>query len=99
MADPAVANYVHPIVGGQATPVNFTSSGQVKTGKGFLVGIFVASSSSGTIKLWDNTSAATTTIVNTFTANAGTWYPLPFPFSVGLFITITGTVDCSISYT
>lgn len=67
-----------------ATPVvetgsykNLSASGLVRTGAGQLVGIFVASATTATIKVWDNTSAATTVLVNTFTPAAATWYPLP----------------------
>lgn len=83
-------------VGGEYT--NLTADMLVKTGEGHLVGIFVASSTSGTIKVWDNTSAATTVLVNTFNASAATWYPLPFRFKTGLYIDVGGTIDCTVSY-
>lgn len=87
-----------PVSGGRSY-VNLSADTLVKTGDGELLGIFVASSSSGTVKIWDNTSAATTVLVNTFTAIAGTWYPLPFHFINGLYIDITGTIDLTVSYT
>jgi hypothetical protein len=72
---------------------NLTASGLIKTGSGRLKGFFVASTTSGTIKLWDNTSAATTTIINTFTPSAG-FYPLPdIEFSTGCFATLANTID------
>lgn len=77
---------------------NGTGSAAIKSSKGNLVGIFVASSTSCTIKLWDNTSAATTVLVNTFSASAATWYPLPFVFNTGLFLTVGGTCDYTVSY-
>ncbi len=77
---------------------NVTSSVSVKAIDGCLYGIFVASSSSGTIKLWDNTSAATTVLVNTFSAIGATWYPIPVRFSTGLFITVGGTIDCTVVF-
>lgn len=87
-----------PVSGGESY-LNGSTSQLVKTGTGKLLGIFVASSSSGTIKLWDNTSAATTVLVNTFSATAATWYPLPYKFATGLYITVGGTIDYSVSYT
>lgn len=76
---------------------NLTASTLVRTGAGQLLGIFVASASATpTIKVWDNTSAATTVLVNTFTPVAGTFYPMPGSFGTGLFITISGTVDCTV---
>ena len=86
-----------PVMGGTEY-VNISASALVKTGEGVLSGIFVASSSSGTIKLWDNTSAATTVLVNTTSVIGGTWYPLPFRFKTGLYVTIAGTLDCTVSY-
>lgn len=83
-------------VGGEYT--NISSDTLIKTGEGHLVGIFVASSSAGTIKVWDNTSAATTVLVNTFSAAAGTWYPLPFRFKTGLYVDVGGTIDCTVSW-
>jgi len=71
----------------------------VKGEGGDLCGIFVASSSSGTIKLWNNTAGSGAVLVNTFSAVAATWYPLPFNFSAGLYITVGGTIDYSVSFT
>jgi len=78
---------------------NLSASALVKTGTGGLLGIFVASTSGGTIKLWDNTSAAGTVIVNTFSPLAGTFYPLPAQFTTGLYITIGGTADVTLFWT
>jgi len=76
---------------------NISSSTLIRTGKGCLLGIFVASASSTpTIKVWDNTSAATTIIANTFTPTGATYYPIPATFGTGLYVTISGTVDCTV---
>jgi hypothetical protein len=84
--------------GGRST-LNGSTSQSVKASAGRLTGIFVASSTSGTIKLWDNTAASGTVLVNTFSATAATWYPLPFAFGTGLYITVGGTIDYTVSYT
>lgn len=97
MADVQRAPYVSPVVGGSSYS-NLSSSALVKTGEGHLLGVFCASSSSGTLKVWDNTSAATTVLVNTFSLVAGTWYPLPFRFGVGCYATIGGTADVTFSF-
>jgi len=69
----------------------------VRYGAGALLGIFVASASATpTIKLWDNTAASGTVLVNTFTPVAATWYFIPVQFKTGLYITIGGTVDCTL---
>lgn len=87
-----------PVMGGKKT-ANLSASALLGTGEGVITGIFVASASaSPTIKLWDNTSAAGTVLVNTFTPIAGSWYSLPFAFNTGLYITISGTLDCTVAY-
>ena len=43
-----------------ATYTNLSASALIKTGAGVVSGFIVNSHSSGTLKLWDNTSAATT---------------------------------------
>ena len=80
--------------------INISASALVKTGAGIIRGIVVNSHSSGTIKLWDNTSAATTVICNTITLAAGERYiPMySLSFNVGLYITVGGTVDLTFIY-
>lgn len=77
-------------------PTNLTASGLVRTGPAAIIGIFVASSTSGTIKIWDNTSAAGAVVVNTFTAVAGTWYTIPSLNGIGIYVTTGGTIDCTV---
>ena len=75
-------------------PVNKSASGVVATGQCNLLGVFCASSSSGTLKLWDNASAGSgTVVVNTFSLTAGTFYPIPASTADGLYATIGGTAD------
>ncbi len=79
---------------------NISASTLIATGPGRIFGIFVASASNTpTIKIWDNTSAATTTLINTFTPAAAAYYQLPgVEFATGLYVTIGGTVDCTVFY-
>lgn len=81
-----------------ATYTNISASTLIKTGAGVLKGIVVNSHTSGTLKLWDNTSAATTVIFNTITFAAGpSFIKLPaVEFSTGLYATIGGTADITI---
>lgn len=81
-----------------STCSNRTADALIKTGKGNLIGIFVASSTSCTIKLWANTAASGTVLVDTFSASAATWYPLPFYFDVGLYLDVGGTCALTVSY-
>lgn len=80
--------------------INLTTSSLVLTGAGKLSGIWVSSATSTpTIKVWDNTSAATTILLNTFTPVAATMYTFPnIRVATGIFVTIGGTVDCTVFY-
>jgi hypothetical protein len=79
---------------------NLTASGQVAGGRGILSGVIVNSQSSGTIKLWDNTTAAVPVMFNTMTLS-GTdrtiWF-LDSTFNNGLYVTIGGTADITVIY-
>lgn len=79
---------------------NLSASGLVKTGAGVVEGVVINSHTSGTLKLWDNTSAATTVLFNTITFAAGERFIPLFDanFNVGLYATIGGTADITILY-
>jgi hypothetical protein len=79
---------------------NLSASALIYTGSCCVQGIVVNSNSSGTLKLWDNTSAATTILFNTITFGA-TQAPIPLfgaKTTVGLYATIGGTADITIIY-
>ena len=77
---------------------NISASTQIKATAGALVGIFVASASATpTIKVWGAATATTPVIANTFTPAAGQFYPLPAVFAA-CYVTISGTVDCTVIY-
>lgn len=82
------------------TYTNLSASALIKTGAGVVSGFVVNSHSSGTLKLWDNTSAATTVLTNTITFAAGSGIVVNFgsdiQFSTGLYATIGGTADITI---
>lgn len=82
---------------------NLTASALVKTGEGFVAGVIVNSHTSGTLKLWDSTSAAGAVLVDTFTFAAGSGvyeFPqvsgLPPEFTTGLYATIGGTANITL---
>lgn len=81
--------------------LNGTTSQLIMTGAGKFMGIIINSVSTGTYKIWDNTSAAGTVLVNTFTPTASIQHiiPMGIDVSTGLFITVTGTIDYTILYT
>ena len=71
---------------------NLTATTTVFAGTGGILGIFCASTTAGTIKVQDGS----TTIVNTFSPAAATFYPMPARFSTSLVVTIGGTCDCTV---
>lgn len=76
-----------------------TSSSLIKTGDGVLLGILVSSSTSGTLKAWDNTEASGTVLFDTTAAiTAPTYIPVNVSFATGLFLTIGGTISCAAVY-
>lgn len=80
-------------------PQRLTASGQVSGQPSSLMGIFVASASNTpTLQVLNSLAAGGAVLVNTFTPIAGTFYPLPFQASIGLFVVISGTVDCTVAF-
>jgi len=79
---------------------NLSASALVKTGAGTVKGIVINSHSSGTLKLWDNTSAATTVLCETMSFAAGERFVPLFDanFNTGLYATIGGTANITILY-
>lgn len=76
-----------------------TADTLIRTGTGLIAGMIVASHTSGTIKLWDNTSAAGEVLLNTYTFAAGSQiitFPQPIRFGAGLYADIGGTVDITL---
>ena len=77
---------------------NLTVSALIVTGQGVLVGMYVNSTTGGTIKFWDNTSAAGTVINETITPAIG-YHRLGFAnFNTGLFATIGATLNVTLYY-
>ena len=60
--------------------------------------VFVNSTSAGTLKVYDNTSAAGTVIFNTHTMDPG-WNPMPAHFNTGCHMVLGGTMDFTVIYT
>lgn len=81
------------------TPKNLSSSANVTARAGTLVGIWVSSASATpTLAVYDSATTTTTAIIaNTFTPAAATFYPLPFMFTNGCYVVISGTVDCTVA--
>lgn len=77
---------------------NISSSTLIYTGACQLLGFKVNSATSGTVKIWDNTSAAAPIVINTTSVNAGEWHPVPATIVTGIYVTIGGTADITVFY-
>ena len=75
---------------------NITASGLIKTGFGRLKGMYVNSTTGGTIKFWDQTSAAVPAINNTITPAIGYHNLGDVDFNTGLYATIANTLDVTL---
>lgn len=77
------------------------STNAVKSGPGVLIGMYVNSTSSGTIKIYDSLTQTGTVINNTITPAIG-WHTFGGAggraFSTGLSITIASTLDVTLCY-
>lgn len=80
----------------QAKYKNGTTTQTIVTGNGTLYGIIINSHSSGTLKLYDNTAASGTVIMNTFSFPSGSqiyMFPMGISFYTGLHAVKGGTID------
>lgn len=82
-------------VAGGGTALAGAQAESSTTGQWAIRGFFVASTTSGTIKLTNITAGAagSTVFLNTFTPPAAGWYECPLAGAGGLFCTMTGTID------
>ena len=78
------------------TPKQISATATVRIGIGKMVGVFCSSSTSGTLTLYDNTSAAGTLIVAAFNLTAGQYYQIPAAFVNGVHAVISGTAEITI---
>lgn len=77
---------------------NTTASTLVKTGAGVLRGMYVNSTSAGTIKFWDNIAGSGTVINNTITPAIGFHNLGSVSFTTGCYATIGGTLDVTLHW-
>ena len=82
------------VLGGEYS--NQTASALIKTGEGFIIGIYL-NSGTASVVVRDALTATTPVICNTTPLVAG-WNPMPFRFGTGLYLSITGTCDLTVSY-
>jgi hypothetical protein len=88
------------VVAGGANSAVVTASALLKTGAGVLNSVTVSSHTGGTLKFWDQTTAAVPVLVDTITLAAGERY-INFGgirFSTGLYVTVGGTISCVVNF-
>lgn len=75
---------------------NMSASANVLPRAGALLGFYVNSTSSGTIRFYDSATTTTTTaITNTITPAVG-WHPLPVAVANGVYAVIGATLDVTV---
>lgn len=73
-------------------PVVFSAT-LLRAGTKKLAGIFVSSTTAGTLAVYDSDTASTSNpIVSAFIPAAGGYYALPSTLGFGLYIVVTGTI-------
>lgn len=76
---------------------NITASALISNQPTRLGGIYCNSTTSGTVKIYDNNAASGTVVLNT-TALAVGWNQMPFLLPSGCYITVGNTLDCTVAY-
>lgn len=77
------------------TPVNLTASGQILSVPGQIVGFYVNSTSSGTIRFSDALTATTPYLGAAITPAVG-YHPFPSKLTTGGYATIANTLDVTV---
>jgi hypothetical protein len=72
-----------------------TASGVVKSGPGVIRGFYVSSTSSGTIKLYNNTAGSGTVLFDTITPAVGFHNLFDTAFNLGCYAVLGGTISVS----
>lgn len=85
-----------------AYPKQMSASGIVKDSAGKLYSITISSTSSGTLTVYDGTSASGVgvKIIDTITPTAGATYTFPagMQFSNGLYVAVANTLSFTLTY-
>lgn len=74
------------------------STNAVKSGQGILVGMYVNSTTAGTIKIYDSLTQTGTVINNTITPAIGFHNLGGCAFTTGISVTVGGTLDVTLYY-
>lgn len=76
-----------------------TSSQNISPTPARLIGVVVASTSSGTIQFFDDTGTGTSTpVTGVITPTAGQFIPIRAKCGAGIYAAIANTLDCTVIY-
>lgn len=77
-----------------------TATGNVSPIGCKLLGIFVSSSTAGTVTIYDSATTTTTTkVIDTTAALTGsTWIPMPISFASGIYVVVGGTLSATVVF-
>jgi hypothetical protein len=78
----------------------FTATGNVCPFGASLLGIFVSSSTVGTVTIYDSaTNTTTTKVIDTTAALTGsTWIPIPVALASGCYVVVGGTLSATVVF-
>ena len=78
---------------------NLTATANCSPNPCNLLGVFCATTTGGTVNIYDDASTGTgTPVTGTITLTAGTFYPVPASLSKGLYVVITNTANITVIY-
>ena len=76
-----------------------SATANIKASQGVLLGFFVSSTTAGTIAIYDDPAAGTTTkIIDSLTPTVLGWYTLPAAFTTGCNVVIGGALQVTMVY-
>lgn len=78
---------------------NISATGNVSKVPCKMLGFFVSTESTGTVRIYDSATTTTSTpVTDTISVNAGTWYNLPVALTAGMYVVIGGTADVTLVF-
>ena len=78
---------------------NISATGNVSKVPCKMLGFFVSTESTGTVRIYDSATTTTSTpVTDTIAVNAGTGYNLPVALTAGMYVVIGGTADVTLVF-
>ena len=76
-----------------------TATGNVSPIPCKMLGFFVSTETTATVRIYDSaTNTTTTPVTDAVSVAAGSWYTLPVGLSKGLYVVVTGTADITVVF-